>query len=173
MFILLIFQVSLFSLIAKDFVWKHRQPQKVVCSSAESDVVKTALEIYSNDYMAVFESKVVLNEKSGNILIGTLGNNSKAEKYLDDNKIKLLSETKEGFIVSVNNGTLVVLGSDKRGTAYGILELSRIIGVSPWEWWADAIPEKKESFSLKRIEYLFLINFIHFNHPQLNIEVYS
>lgn len=155
MFILLIFQVSLFSLIAKDFVWKHRQPQKVVCSSAESDVVKTALEIYSNDYMAVFESKVVLNEKSGNILIGTLGNNSKAEKYLDDNKIKLLSETKEGFIVSVNNGTLVVLGSDKRGTAYGILELSRIIGVSPWEWWADSNPPKKDRISIPDKFYTF------------------
>lgn len=33
---------------------------------------------------------------------------------------------------------LYILGSDKRGTAYGILELSRIIGVSPWVWWADS-----------------------------------
>lgn len=34
-------------------------------------------------------------------------------------------------------------GSDKRGTAYGVLELSRMMGVSPWEWWTDAVPEKR------------------------------
>ena len=37
---------------------------------------------------------------------------------------------------------LFVLGSDPRGTAYGILELSRCIGVTPWIWWADVLPEK-------------------------------
>lgn len=46
------------------------------------------------------------------------------------------------------SGKLVIVGSDSHGTAYGILELSRLMGVSPWEWWADATPEKKESFSL-------------------------
>ncbi len=36
---------------------------------------------------------------------------------------------------------LVIAGSDKRGTIYGIYELSKIIGVSPWYWWADVNPE--------------------------------
>ena len=40
---------------------------------------------------------------------------------------------------------LVVVGSDRRGTAYGILELlSRLMGVSPWEWWADVTPAKND-----------------------------
>ncbi len=39
---------------------------------------------------------------------------------------------------------LFVLGSDPRGTAYGILELSRQIGVTPWIWWADVVPQKQE-----------------------------
>ncbi len=38
---------------------------------------------------------------------------------------------------------LVIAGSDRRGTAYGVYELSRRIGVSPWYWWADVVPEKK------------------------------
>ena len=46
-----------------------------------------------------------------------------------------------------STGKLVIAGSDKRGTAYGVMELSRLIGVSPWEWWADADPAKKEYFS--------------------------
>ena len=43
----------------------------------------------------------------------------------------------------------MVAGSDKRGTAYGILELSRMLGVSPWEWWADATPEKKTEWRIE------------------------
>jgi hypothetical protein len=38
---------------------------------------------------------------------------------------------------------LVIAGSDRRGTAYGVFELSRKIGVSPWYWWAD-VPVKKQ-----------------------------
>jgi len=32
---------------------------------------------------------------------------------------------------------LTIAGSDRRGLAYGIYELSRRIGISPWHWWAD------------------------------------
>jgi hypothetical protein len=39
---------------------------------------------------------------------------------------------------------LVIAGSDRRGTIFGIYELSRQIGVSPWHYWADVIPETRE-----------------------------
>jgi hypothetical protein len=38
---------------------------------------------------------------------------------------------------------LVIAGSDRRGTAFGVYELSQAIGVSPWHWWADVAPERK------------------------------
>jgi len=38
---------------------------------------------------------------------------------------------------------LVIAGSDRRGTAYGVYELSRRIGVSPWTWWADVTPARR------------------------------
>jgi hypothetical protein len=42
---------------------------------------------------------------------------------------------------------LVIAGSDRRGTAYGVLDLSRQIGVSPWYYWADVpVPHRKELF---------------------------
>ncbi len=40
---------------------------------------------------------------------------------------------------------LVIAGSDKRGTIYGIYEISRKIGVSPWYWWADVVPEHRDT----------------------------
>jgi GH35 family endo-1,4-beta-xylanase len=49
---------------------------------------------------------------------------------------------------------LVILGSDKRGAAYGALELSRQIGVSPWNWWADVPVQKKDSIYLNTAYYV-------------------
>lgn len=132
------------------FTWKSGQNQHVVVSNSEEQVVKTALEMYSNDYKTVFDGNVILNESKGNVFVGTIGKNSGAEQLLGQNQVKTLSEKKEGFIVAVNGKNLIVLGSDKRGTAYGILELSRIIGVSPWEWWADSRPEKMNYVSLPK-----------------------
>ena len=43
---------------------------------------------------------------------------------------------------------LFVIGSDGRGTAYGILELSRLAGVSPWVWWGDVTPEKQNRLAV-------------------------
>ena len=46
----------------------------------------------------------------------------------------------DGFRLSVKNGQVVVEGHNSRGTAYGLLELSRMAGVSPWVWWGDVRP---------------------------------
>ncbi|MBN2273096.1 MAG: glycosyl hydrolase 115 family protein [Bacteroidales bacterium] len=46
--------------------------------------------------------------------------------------------------------TLVITGSDNRGTAYGVFHLSGIIGVSPWYWWNDISPEKRDSLVISR-----------------------
>ncbi len=43
----------------------------------------------------------------------------------------------EAFRLSATPTTLTIAGSDSRGLAFGIYELSRRIGVSPWSWWAD------------------------------------
>ena len=43
---------------------------------------------------------------------------------------------------------LIVAGSDRRGTAYGMFSISEVIGVSPWYWWADAPVVKRKSLCL-------------------------
>lgn len=57
-------------------------------------------------------------------------------------------------MIFTNKGKLVILGSDKRGTIYGIYELSRQIGVSPWYWMADAPIQKHEQIFAKSGIYL-------------------
>ena len=55
---------------------------------------------------------------------------------------------KEAFWVGTHGGQLIVVGSDARGTAYGALEVSRLAGVSPWIWWGDSHPQKRDRLEL-------------------------
>ena len=64
--------------------------------------------------------------------------------------LRELQSSHEEFVMQEKDGKLYIIGSDKRGTAYGILELSRMIGVSPWEWWADSPVEKKNTFVIDK-----------------------
>ena len=91
-----------------------------------------------NDYLRVFDAEMQQNPKQAKLLIGTIGLQSKAERNVERNDLAALKQKREGFLIFVKGNSLIVLGSDKRGTAYGLLELSRMMGVSPWEWWADS-----------------------------------
>ena len=58
--------------------------------------------------------------------------------------------TDDGFSLSVSadGRQIVVQGHNGRGTAYGLLELSRLAGVSPWVWWGDVVPQRKQRLVL-------------------------
>lgn len=131
------------------FILRDDKEATVVINNSEEQVVRTALEIFQKDYAKVFGRELKTNNQQGNIYAGTIGLNKRAEQLIDISDIQALKQHEEAFLVTVKDNNLIVLGSDKRGTAYGILELSRMIGVSPWEWWADSPVEKKQSFKLK------------------------
>jgi hypothetical protein len=86
------------------------------------------------------------------IIIGTLDKNDLIDRLVSEKKLNI-SDIKgkwEAHITQVVNNpfpgvkqALVIVGSDKRGTIYGIYELSTQIGVSPWYWWAD-VPVKQQ-----------------------------
>ncbi|WP_292044605.1 glycosyl hydrolase 115 family protein, partial [Massilia sp. UBA6681] len=43
---------------------------------------------------------------------------------------------------------LLVAGADRRGAVYGVVDASRELGISPWEWWADVAPRRRTGLSL-------------------------
>lgn len=131
----------------KSFQLKTGQPIMVACDISEDKVVKTALDLLDRDCQNVFSSSIIASSVTGDIIVGTIDkSNLIAGCGIDISKLK---NKKQAFILAVSSkGKLVVAGSDKLGTAYGIMEISRLIGISPWEWWADAIPNKKEVFTL-------------------------
>ncbi len=66
-------------------------------------------------------------------------------------QVRIIPELKdhwEAFRLSANAQVLAVEGADPRGVTYGLYELSRRIGVSPWYWWADVPVERREELYL-------------------------
>ncbi|MDB5205893.1 MAG: hypothetical protein JWR72_968 [Flavisolibacter sp.] len=127
--------------------------------TADADVVHIAAKAVALDIELVSDLKPsvisILNNSSNYIIIaGTIGQSSYIDgliksKKLDVSKVKNKWET---FIITTINSplkgvkqALVIAGSDSRGTAYGLFEVSRMAGVSPWVWWADVHPEKKKT----------------------------
>ncbi len=97
-------------------------------------VLESAADMLAGDMKNVFG--VSLKAKSG-----------KADIIVKIDPSEVLE--KEGFSLKVTkDGRLHITGHDSHGAAYGMLELSRLFGVSPWEWWADATPEKRSEFEL-------------------------
>ena len=74
------------------------------------------------------------------ILVGTIGKSRIIDQLVKQKKIdvKKVKGQWESYLIDVVDGNLVIAGSDKRGTIYGIYEISQRIGVSPWYWMADA-----------------------------------
>lgn len=87
------------------------------------------------------------------VIAGTIGHSRLidgliAKGLLDVNDIK---GKWESFVVTTvenpadKSPMLVIAGSDRRGTAFGLTSMSRAIGVSPWYWWADVTPVAKSA----------------------------
>jgi hypothetical protein len=85
------------------------------------------------------------------IIVGTIGHSEIIDELIKTNKINVagisgnweatLTEVVKNPLPGVDSA-LVIAGSDKRGTIYGIYELSYQIGISPWYYWADVPPQK-------------------------------
>lgn len=91
--------------------------------------------------------KAVTGSANAPVVVGTIGKSKLAKKYKQQSKE--LQGKWEQYLIFTDKGKLVILGSDKRGTIYGIYELSRQIGVSPWYWMADAPIQKHEQIFAK------------------------
>ena len=110
-------------------------------SQQDYEGVKIAIRSLQADFERVLGKAPVESANAPTILIGTLGKN----KDIDRLKLADLKGKREKFIITTVGNQLVIAGSDRRGTIYGIYELSRQLGVSPWYWWADAPVAKQEN----------------------------
>ena len=97
------------------------------------------------------------------VIIGTVGKSPLIDDLVKSGKINTdaISGKWESFIITTVanplpgvDQALVIAGSDKRGTIYGIYEISEQIGVSPWYWWADVPAKHHENLFIKAGTYV-------------------
>ena len=122
---------------------------EIYMDANDSKGVSYAANALVKDIIKVSGSKTVLTSDAGlkdkdaagkpTILVGTIGHSAAINQLIRQKRINgnLLKGKREKFIITVVDGQLVIAGSDRRGTIYGIYELSQQMGVSPWYDWAD------------------------------------
>ncbi len=118
-------QLSLMALHA-EVVWFDGQHPITYCAPKKTEsVVMTALDMWKSDMLQVTGMTPVASTKATIKLVHTP------------------SLPSDGFRIYTNGKQIIIEGGNGRGMAYGLLELSRLAGVSPWIWWGDVVPEKK------------------------------
>ena len=97
----------------------------------------------------------ITSNRKATILVGTIGHSTAIDQLIKQKRINgnLLKGKREKFIITVVDNQLVIAGSDRRGTIYGIYELSQQMGVSPWYDWADVPVEHHDSIFVNRGTY--------------------
>ena len=140
----------------------HGKVAAIQAGSTEYPGVVRAVKSLQTDITSVTKtSPDLLIGKLGGaeeiVLIGTIGKNPLIDKLILQKKLNVtaIKGKWEAHITQVINNplpgvkqALVIVGSDKRGTIYGIYGLSAQIGVSPWYWWADVPVEEQKSLYL-------------------------
>ena len=94
----------------------------------------------------------ITSNRKATILVGTIGHSAAIDQLIRQKRINgnLLKGKREKFIITVVDNQLVIAGSDRRGTIYGIYELSQQMGVSPWYDWADVPVEHHDSIFVNK-----------------------
>lgn len=135
-----------FSVQAKDIVlFNGKNPVSYTVNSNPSPVVNIALNMFSSDMQAITGKKAKSKSDSPLAIyqLDALTDKEFKEVSRIDFPLNKIIVSKDAFWMGVKNDKLYIIGNNGRGTAYGILELSKISGVSPWIWWGDVHPEKK------------------------------
>ena len=131
----------------------------IYIDEADFKVVEIAAGMLADDIERVTgsSSRVVFADNHKGIpagaavIAGTLGKSRLIDRFAAKADVSRIKGKWESFMIFTTEhprlGTplLVVIGSDRRGTAFGLTSLGEAIGVSPWYWWADVPPQRKDA----------------------------
>jgi len=123
-------------------------PTAILADEADNSAIQIALKALQKDFKAVCGTEARISnspDASRMIIVGSIGSKY-ISQLITSGKIdgsQLKGKIEKYIMTTVENpvdgvsDALVIAGSDRRGTVYGIYELSEQIGVSPWYFWAD------------------------------------
>jgi len=130
----------------------------IVVAKDDAPVVGIAAHDLAGDIAAVSGRAPRVGESSTakrQVWIGTIGKSPLIDGVAARIGADKLKNCWECFVIATIDHpgpgvdqALVIAGSDRRGTAYGAFEVSRMIGVSPWVWWADVKPAHRDVLTI-------------------------
>ena len=145
----------------------ERTVASIYFDPADFVAVKKTVRLFAEDVERVtgkmpdlISSKSKLKEYM--VIIGTVEKNQLIMELVKSKKLNidsLRNQWERYTIKTIDNPfkgvkqALVIAGSDRRGTSYGVFTLSEVIGVSPWYWWADVPVHKSPTLTIKPIDY--------------------
>lgn len=141
-------------------------PSILIDATADKGVLRAVSSLQSDFAKVTGETPNIVSNlpesKSPLIIVGTIGADSAIDELIKQKKFngsELKGKNEKFIIESITkpfkgvDEAIVIAGSDKRGTIYGIYDLSRQIGVSPWYYWADVPVTKKENIYFRKGSY--------------------
>ncbi|MFD2033430.1 glycosyl hydrolase 115 family protein [Belliella marina] len=155
----LLFSIYLISIFAcsqqrqAEFVIADKESQTNIYVDQDADeLVKWAVGDFLDDMETMSEKKFSIEyvdgydvQKNG-IYISTSG--LSLSTSLPNDFGKSLENQWEHFTINQDQNSLFIMGSDARGTVYGIFELAKLLGISPWKWWADVAVQPKDRIAI-------------------------
>ena len=149
-----------------DFVLAQKDQLAVlyVDSNDWPGVIRAVDDLQADVNRVTGQSPEITNDENrlvkNTVIIGTIGKSRLIDRLVKEGTIDAgkITGKWESFIIAVlprsgPENLLVIAGSDKRGTIYGIYDLSEQIGVSPWYWWADVPVQHKDELFIKAGSY--------------------
>lgn len=147
-----------------------QQCAELCLAEEDYEVVNIAVNLLCDDIERVTHKKASVRKVSGleeigsseALVAGTIGHSEIIDHLVSEGLIdveSIIGKWEASVIRTVKHPTtgkqiFVIAGSDRRGTAFGLMSLCRAIGVSPWYWWADVQPSHKDVLYLQRGIYL-------------------
>ena len=130
-----------------------------VCDESEFSGVKKIADKVCLDVERVtgkkpeLKNSAVVSTGSTTVYFATLGKSPLAEKLASENgltaEVSKITGKRECYVFAVKSDKIIIIGSDKRGTIYGLFHLSELMGVSPLVDWAGVLPAKREVVELE------------------------
>ncbi len=145
-----------------NFIWISPKGALPILTDREEDKgVVRAIDNLQRDAFKVTGLKpelIYAPDSTNLVIVGSIEHSKWIKELMKAGKIdktELIGKTEKYIITTVNRPfegvekAVVVAGSDKRGTIYGIYELSQQMGVSPWYFWADVPVKKQNTIGIK------------------------
>ncbi len=139
-------------------LYSNNQKTTLYYDKNDFEAIKTTTSLFADDIERVTGNRPLLTNSSSElkdytVIIGTIGKNALIDELIKEKKFDAnpIQGQWERYIIQTIDQpfsgvkkALVIAGSDRRGTSYGVFSISEAIGVSPWYYWAD-VPVKKRN----------------------------